>query len=253
MPESVANPLKYYSNNTEASRSLIEAAVSGGVENFIFSSTAAVYGETEGVTKISEESQLNPASPYGTSKMMTEYMLRDIAKAHNLKYGILRYFNVAGADPLGRTGQSTVDATHLIKLACQAALGIRPELIVFGSDYPTRDGTCIRDYIHVTDLVESHLLLLNYLRNGGQSTILNCGYGQGYSVMEVIDALQVVLGERINVSFAKRRAGDTPELVANPDKIQKILNWKPKHDELHEIVRSALAWEKRLLTTTKKI
>lgn len=245
VPESVENPLKYYSNNTAASRNLIETAVKAGVKNFIFSSTAAVYGMAN-LDPVREDSSLAPMSPYGRSKLMTEMMLADVAAAHSLKFGVLRYFNVAGADPEGRTGQSTPNATHLIKVVCQAALGIRERIKVFGTDYPTPDGTCLRDYIHVTDLVRAHSLLYRYLRDGGESVTFNCGYGRGISVRQVVEAVQIVSGVVLEVHEADRRLGDPAIIIANAEKIRKVLRWQPEHDILEEIVRSAWEWERRL-------
>ncbi len=250
VPESVENPLKYYANNTATSRNLIEAAVAGGVKHFIFSSTAAVYGMI-GLDPVDEETALKPASPYGRSKLMTEMMLADVAAAHPITYGVLRYFNVAGADPAGRSGQSTPEATHLIKVAAQTALGQRDHMNVFGTDYETPDGTCIRDYIHVTDLVAAHALLLERLRAGEESTIVNCGYGRGYSVREVIDVVKQVSGIDFDVHETERRAGDPAAIVAKADKARKLLAWEPEHEDLHEIVRSAYAWERHLMTRNR--
>jgi len=246
VPESVENPLKYYRNNTANTRNLIECAVEGGVPHFIFSSTAAVYGIPE-TNPAFEDARLDPINPYGRSKLMTEWMLEDVSKAHPLNYVALRYFNVAGADPLGRTGQSTPDATHLIKVACQTALGQREKMYVFGTDYDTPDGTCIRDYIHVTDLIAAHVDALDYLRRGGESAIFNCGYGRGFSVLEVIDAVKKVAGHDFPVEMTGRRAGDPPALVAGAEKVRKVLGWKPEHDDLEEIVASAYAWERHLM------
>ena len=246
VPESVSDPLKYYGNNTAASRNLIEAAVKGGVRHFIFSSTAAVYGMT-GLEPVSEDYPLSPMSPYGRSKLMTEWMLADVAAAHPLTFGVLRYFNVAGADPKGRSGQSTPLATHLIKVACQTALGQRQKMDIFGTDYPTPDGTCVRDYIHVTDLVEAHALLLAHLRAGGDSTTLNCGYGRGYSVREVVDTVKAVSGVDFRVDEGPRRAGDPPAIVAGASKVRTLLGWQPAHDDLQGIVQSALDWERYLV------
>ena len=246
VPESVENPLKYYRNNTANTRNLIECAVKGGVPHFIFSSTAAVYGIPE-TNPAFEDARLDPINPYGRSKLMTEWMLEDVSKAHPLNYVALRYFNVAGADPLGRTGQSTPDATHLIKVACQTALGQREKMYVFGTDYDTPDGTCIRDYIHVTDLIAAHVDALDYLRRGGESAIFNCGYGRGFSVLEVIDAVKKVAGHDFPVETTGRRAGDPPALVAGAEKVRKVLGWKPGHDDLEEIVASAYAWERHLM------
>jgi UDP-glucose 4-epimerase len=247
VPESVADPLGYYLNNTVKSRALIEAAVSGGVRHFIFSSTAAVYGEPATVP-VPEDLPLNPVSPYGRSKLMTEWMLEDTGRAHDLRYVILRYFNVAGADPRGRSGQSTENATHLIKVAAQTALGQRPRIEVFGTDYPTRDGSCVRDYIQVSDLVDAHVVALRHLRSGGASLTLNCGYGQGYSVLEVIDVVKNVSGADFPVILSGRRPGDPAAIVARADRIRAELGWTPKHDNLPEIVAQALAWERALKT-----
>jgi len=245
VPESVANPLLYYRNNTAASLALIRASVRGRIKHFIFSSTAAVYGIC-GEEPLTEADELRPMSPYGTSKVMTELILADTAKAGGPNYMILRYFNVAGADPLGRAGQSTPKATHLIKVACQSALSEEGAITVFGSDYPTRDGTCIRDYIHVTDLAEAHLSALDYLRSGGGSAIVNCGYGRGYSVLEVIRTVEEVSGRRLRLQFDGRRPGDPAVVVASNAKIQRLLPWRPGLDDLRVIVSSALKWEKYL-------
>jgi UDP-glucose 4-epimerase len=247
VPESVSNPLKYYGNNTATSRNLIEAAVTGGVKHMVFSSTAAVYGMT-GLEPVAEETPLMPMSPYGRSKLMTELMLADVAAAHPLTYGALRYFNVAGADPKKRSGQSTPLATHLIKVTAQTALGQRDHVDIFGTDFPTPDGTGVRDYIHVSDLVEAHWLLLKYLRDGGASTICNCGYGTGYSVRQVIDMVHKVSGVDFEVREAPRRAGDPASVVARADKVRALLGWKPAHDDLEEIVTAAYDWEKYLIT-----
>ncbi|MCC5997013.1 MAG: UDP-glucose 4-epimerase GalE [Oceanicaulis sp.] len=245
VPESVADPLKYYANNTAASRNLIEAAAANGVQRFIFSSTAAVYGMA-GDEPVSEDAPLAPVSPYGRSKLMTEWMLADLAAAGALEFGVLRYFNVAGADPRGRAGQSTANATHLIKAACQAALGVRGRLDLYGTDYPTRDGTCVRDYIHVTDLVSAHARVLDHLRGGRGSVTLNCGYGRGASVREVIDTVKAVSGVDFEVREAERRPGDPAAIVAGADRLKSQLGWTPKHDDLEEIVASAWAWEQTL-------
>ena len=245
VPDSVADPLGYYRNNTVNSRALIECAVKGGVKQFIFSSTAAVYGNPDRVP-VGEDDQLKPMSPYGSSKLMTEMMMRDAGAAHGLAHVILRYFNVAGADPSGRTGQSTKGATHLIKVAVETALGLRPRMQVFGTDYPTPDGTCIRDYIHVCDLVRAHSDALAYLRNGGTSNTLNCGYGRGFSVLEVIDTVKRVAGVDFRVDTAARRAGDPAQIVAKSDRIRALLGWQPQFDDLATIVRHAFDWERRL-------
>jgi UDP-glucose 4-epimerase len=245
VPDSVADPLGYYRNNTANSRSLIECAVTGGVKQFIFSSTAAVYGNPDKVP-VSEDDPLKPMSPYGSSKLMTEIMLRDAGHAHGLAHVILRYFNVAGADPGLRTGQSTKGATHLIKVAVETALGLQPKMQVYGTDYPTPDGTCIRDYIHVCDLVRAHSDALAYLRSGGASTTLNCGYGRGFSVLEVIDTVKRVSGIDFRVETAARRAGDPAQIVAKSDRIRALLGWQPQLDDLTTIARHALAWEREL-------
>ncbi len=250
VPESVTNPLKYYANNTATSRNLIEAAVKGGVKHFIFSSTAAVYGMT-GLAPVVEDTPLNPMSPYGRSKLMTEWMLADVAAAHPITYGVLRYFNVAGADPGKRSGQSTPYATHLIKVACQTALGQREKMDIFGTDYETPDGTCIRDYIHVTDLIAAHALLLGYLRKGGDSTTLNCAYGQGYSVRQVVDTVRAVSGINLRADEGPRRAGDPASITATGEKVRRLLGWVPQHDDLNEIVETAYSWERHLMTRNR--
>jgi UDP-glucose 4-epimerase len=250
VPESVSDPLKYYANNTATSRNLIEAAVKGGVKHFIFSSTAAVYG-MPGLEPVSEDNVLNPVSPYGRSKLMTEMMLADVAAAHPITYGVLRYFNVAGADPKRRSGQSSPMATHLIKVAAQAALGQRENVSIFGTDFPTPDGTGVRDYIHVTDLAEAHSLLLDYLKAGGASTTMNCGYGRGYSVREVIETVRQVAGVDFRVVEGPRRAGDPAAIVARADKVRQVLGWEPAHADLDEIVTAALAWERYLVTRNR--
>jgi UDP-glucose 4-epimerase len=245
VPDSVEDPLSYYANNTAASRDLIESCVASGVKQFIFSSTAAVYGVTDQAS-LAEDAVKEPASPYGRSKLMTEWMLEDTAHATDLRYVALRYFNVAGADPKGRSGQSTPRATHLIKRACQAALGRVPYLGIFGTDFPTPDGTGIRDYIHVADLIGAHALALQHLRSGGASNLFNCGYGHGFSVREVAAAVERVTGHALPVKELPRRAGDPPMIVSNPAKLKAKLGWTPKHDSLDEIVASAFAWESRL-------
>ena len=245
VPESVANPLAYYLNNTVKSRALIETAIATGVRHFIFSSTAAVYG-MPGNAPVTETAPLKPLSPYGNSKLMTEMMLADTARAHALTYVVLRYFNVAGADPRGRGGQSTPRATHLIKVACEAALGKRSHLDVFGTDYPTRDGTCIRDYIQVSDLARAHSAALTYLIAGGASDTFNCGYGRGFSVLEVVEAVKRVAGRAFDVRLGARRPGDPAQIVAASEKIRSTLGWAPVHADLDVIVRQALTWEDQL-------
>jgi UDP-glucose 4-epimerase len=247
VPDSVSDPLGYYDNNTVRTRALVEAAVRGGVRHFIFSSTAAVYGSA-GDEPVREEHPLSPASPYGRSKLMSEWMLADAAAAHDFAYTALRYFNVAGADPRGRTGQSTRGATHLIKVASEAALGKRSHLDVFGTDYPTRDGTCIRDYIHVGDLVAAHRLALHRLRAGGTSLIANCGYSRGYSVLDVVDAVRRATGTEFDVRLSARRLGDAVSVVADSTRARQELGWQPQLDDLDLIVEHALAWERSLAT-----
>ncbi|NHT74899.1 UDP-glucose 4-epimerase GalE [Rhizobiaceae bacterium CRRU44] len=246
VPDSVSDPLGYYENNTVKSRALIASVVEAGIPHFVFSSTAAVYGTPEVLEPVSETVQLRPESPYGSSKLMTEIMLRDAAAAHDLTYTVLRYFNVAGADPKGRSGQSSKTSTHLIKIACAVALGKRPSMSVFGTDYPTPDGTCVRDYIHVWDLVQAHLKALQRMRAGGGSLVANCGYGHGFSVLEVLDTVKRVNGADLTVDFAPRRAGDPAMIVANPALAMKELGWVPEYDDLDVIVRHALDWEDRL-------
>jgi UDP-glucose 4-epimerase len=245
VPDSVADPLGYYLNNTVNSRALIAAAVKGGVKHFVFSSTAAVYG-TPKTLPVTEDAPLNPESPYGMSKLMTEVMLRHASEAHDMTHVVLRYFNVAGADPKLRTGQSTPKATHLIKVASEAATGKREGMHAFGTDYPTPDGTCLRDYIHVTDLVSAHSAALAHLRDGGLSGTFNCGYGRGFSVLEVIETVKRVSGKDFAVTLGPRRPGDPAGIVADNAKIRQALAWAPAHDDLEEIVRHALAWEKKL-------
>ena len=245
VPDSVADPLGYYLANTVKTRSLIEAAVRAGVKHVIFSSTAAVYGEPN-VTPVPEDLPLNPINPYGRSKLMSEWMIADAAAAHGFSYVVLRYFNVAGADPEGRSGQSTPNATHLIKVATQAALGQRARLDVFGTDYPTPDGSCLRDYIQVSDLAEAHRLALDHLRSGGESLTLNCGYGRGYSVLEVVEVVKRISGRDFEVRLCPRRAGDPAQLVAEAACIRERPGWQPRHDDLDAIVDQALAWEQRL-------
>ncbi|MEQ1650896.1 MAG: UDP-glucose 4-epimerase GalE [Hyphomicrobium sp.] len=245
VPESVADPLGYYLNNTVKSRGLIQCAVETGVKHFIFSSTAAVYGNPK-ENPVTETAVPAPMSPYGSSKLMTEIMLADAANAHDFRFVALRYFNVAGADPMGRSGQSTPKATHLIKVACETALGKRMQMEVFGTDYPTHDGTCVRDYIHVKDLARAHMSALAHLRKGGASNIYNCGYSKGFSVHEVIAAVKRVSGKDFKVKLSPRRPGDPAAIVAASAKIRSELGWTPEHDDLDKIVGQALAWEKRV-------
>jgi UDP-glucose 4-epimerase len=250
VPDSVSDPLGYYKNNTVNSRALIECAVKGGVKHFIFSSTAAVYGNPARVP-VTEDDLTAPMSPYGSSKLMTEIMLRDAGFAHGLAHVILRYFNVAGADPELRTGQSTRGATHLIKVAVETALGRREKMDVFGTAYPTPDGTCVRDYIHVSDLVQAHLDGLRYLRGGGASVTANCGYGRGYSVREVIDAVKRVSGVDFKVDISGPRAGDPAQIIASSERARAVLGWRPQRDDLATIVGHALAWERKLMTRNR--
>jgi UDP-glucose 4-epimerase len=252
VPESVTDPLGYYLNNTVKSRSLMAAAVAAGVKKFVFSSTAAVYGDASD-KPLTEDAPLAPLSPYGSSKQLTEVMLRDVAVAHDMRYVILRYFNVAGSDPALRHGQSTANATHLIKVAIQTALGMRSHMEVFGSDYPTPDGTCIRDYIHVTDLIAAHMLALNHLDQGGESLMVNCGYGHGYSVSEVIETVRKVSGKPVEARYAPRRPGDPVTIVADSARIRSRLGWEPRHDDLASIVDHSLRWESMLRERNLKL
>ena len=251
VPDSVADPLGYYLANTVKTRALVETAVRTGVKHVIFSSTAAVYGEPETVP-VPETLAANPINPYGRSKLMSEWMIADAAAAHGFSYVILRYFNVAGADPRGRSGQSTPNATHLIKVATQAALGHRAHLDVYGTDYPTPDGSCLRDYIQVSDLASAHLVALDHLRGGGESLTLNCGYGRGYSVLEVVDVVKRVSGRDFEVRLQPRRAGDPARIVAGADRIRTELGWTPRHDDLAGIVEQALAWEDALARRNRR-
>ena len=244
-PESVSQPLKYYGNNTRNTLGLLETCVKFGVRRFIFSSTAAVYGLPEGGVA-AEDSSLAPINPYGTSKLMSEWMLRDVAEAHSMQYVALRYFNVAGADPQARMGQRTLEATHLIKVACQAALGMRESVSVYGTDYPTPDGTGIRDYIHIEDLASAHLSALTYLENGGASTAMNVGYGHGSSVRDVLEVVKKISGTDLEIIEAERRPGDPASLVAQADKIRALTGWQPRYNTLETIVADAWRWESRL-------
>ncbi|KQT86586.1 UDP-glucose 4-epimerase GalE [Aurantimonas sp. Leaf443] len=246
VPESVSDPLGYYLNNTVKTRELIAAAVSAGVPHMIFSSTAAVYGMA-GLEPVAETTPLSPQSPYGRSKLMSEMMLEDASRAHPLRYAALRYFNVAGGDPAGRSGQSSRGATHLIKVAVETALGKRDHMAIFGDDYPTPDGTAVRDYIHVSDLIAAHLAALDHLRGGGESLVANVGYGRGYSVKEVLDVVESVHGQALDIRRGPRRAGDPACIVANADLIRGRLGWAPAHDDLPTIVEHALAWERHLM------
>jgi UDP-glucose 4-epimerase len=246
VPESVSNPLKYYSNNTCSTRNLLQCCEAAGVKHFVFSSTAAVYGIPEGGVA-AEDSPTQPINPYGTSKLMSEWMLRDLSHASALRHVVLRYFNVAGSDPGGRIGQSTINGTLLTKVACETAVGKRPHVSIFGTDYPTPDGTGVRDYIHVEDLASAHVKALEYLRAGGESRTLNCGYGHGYSVREVISTVNALNGEPIKTLEGPRRAGDPPSLVARAQRVREILGWQPQFDDISVIVKSQLAWEKRPL------
>lgn len=245
VPDSVADPLGYYLANTVKTRALLETVVAAGVPHFIFSSTAAVYGMV-GTDPVDEEAALAPISPYGRSKLMSEWMLKDTAFAFPLRYVALRYFNVAGADPAGRTGQSTAGATHLLKVACETALGKRAGIEIFGTDYPTPDGTCLRDYIHVSDLVAAHLDALTHLRAGGESGVFNCGYGKGFSVLQMLEAVKDISGVDFPVRFSPRRAGDPAAVVAKADLIRSTLGWTPRLDDMAMIVRTALDWERGL-------
>lgn len=244
VPESVSEPLKYYANNTINSHRLISLCIKHHCHQFIFSSTAAVYGMPEGGI-CSESTPTNPINPYGQSKLMTEFMLKDVSAATKLRYVALRYFNVSGADPEGQIGQSFPQATHLIKVACEVATAKRESINIFGTDYPTKDGTCIRDYIHVTDLADAHVKALDYLSKGGQSEILNCGYGHGFSVREVLNKVKETTGINIKVTEAPRRAGDPASLTAKVDRIHNVLGWKPQYDDLSIIIKSAFEWEKK--------
>ena len=245
VPESVARPLVYYLNNTAKARTLLETAVNSGVKRFIFSSTAAVYGDPQ-QNPVTEDETLKPMSPYGRSKLMVEWMLEDVSRAHDLKYVVLRYFNVAGGDPRGRTGQSTPNATHLIKVAVQTALGLRPKMQVFGTDYATHDGSCVRDYIQVSDLAAAHMNALRHLRDGGGSLVCNAGYAKGFSVLDVIETVKRVSGVDFKVEISGRRPGDPAAIVADNERIKSVLGWKPEHDNLEEILRQALEWERGL-------
>jgi len=246
VPESVSDPLKYYRNNTCATRNLLQCAAESGVKHFVFSSTAAVYGIPAGGLA-AEDTPTQPINPYGASKLMSEWMLRDLSAATPLRHAILRYFNVAGSDPGGRIGHTASSATLLVKVACQAAAGVRAGVSVYGTDYPTPDGTGVRDYIHVEDLAAAHLDALDYLRAGGESTTLNVGYGRGYSVREVLQTVERVSGRRIAVSEAPRRPGDPPLLVARAERIRSVLGWRPRFDDLEKIARTQYDWERALL------
>jgi UDP-glucose 4-epimerase len=245
VPDSMRDPLGYYRNNTMTTRSLLNAAVKCGVNRFIFSSTAAVYGNPERMP-VTEDAPTRPLSPYGSSKLMSEIMLHDVAAAHGLNYVVLRYFNVAGADPRARIGLATAGATHLLKIAVEAATGQRAKIDVYGTDYPTPDGSCVRDFIHVSDLAQAHRAALSYLRDGGASTTLNCGYGSGYSVLETIEAVRRVSGRNFAVQTAPRRPGDIVTMIADTGRIAATLNWTPQYADLETIAAHALAWEEKL-------
>lgn len=246
VPDSMRDPLGYYRNNTFTTSRLLDAAVKSGIDRFIFSSTAAVYGNP-GQVPVPENAPTRPLSPYGFSKLMSEIMLHDVASAHGMKYVVLRYFNVAGADPQARIGLATVGATHLLKIAVEAATGQRAKIDVFGTDYPTPDGSCIRDFIHVSDLAQAHRAALSYLRGGGGSVTLNCGYGHGYSVLETIEAVRRISGRNFAVQFAQRRPGDIMTMVADTGRMRRLLDWTPQFDNLDTITTHALAWEEKLL------
>ena len=250
VPESVAHPLRYYENNTANTRTLIDEAVAGGIPHMIFSSTAAVYGRQPVAGPVPESGVVSPETPYGLSKLMSEIMLRDTAAAYDFNYVALRYFNVAGADVHGRTGQSTKGATHLIKVVCEAALGARDHIDVYGTDYPTPDGSGVRDFIHVSDLVEAHLSALTYLRAGGAPLVANCGYGQGFSVMEVLQAVMDIEHCDFKVNFCPRRPGDLASVVADARLIGQELGWAPRYNDLNLILKTSLAWERRLAERT---
>src|SRR6201990_1215737 len=246
VPDSMRDPLAYYRNNTMTTRSLLKVAVKSGINRFIFSSTAAVYGNPDQVP-VPENAPTRPLSPYGSSKLMTEIMLHDVASAHGMNYVVLRYFNVAGAAPLARIGLSTAGATHLLKIAVEGATGQRAKIDVVGTDYPTADGSCIREFIHVSDLAQAHRAALSYLRAGGNSVTLNCGYGRGYSVLETIEAVRRVSGRNFAVQYAARRPGDIMAMVADTSRIRAMLDWTPQFDDLDTIARHALAWEEKML------
>ncbi|TCL75559.1 UDP-glucose 4-epimerase GalE [Rhizobium sp. BK251] len=246
VPASIADPLAYYENNTGKTQILMNTAIRAGIRFFVFSSTAAVYGPQKSTKPVKESAPLNPENPYGQSKLMSELMLRDAAAAHDFRYAALRYFNVAGADPRGRAGQSTQGATHLIKVACEAALGKRDAVTVYGIDYPTHDGTGVRDYIHVSDLVDAHLKALRYLRRGGSSLVANCGYGAGYSVLDVLNMVTRLHGRSFRISMAARRPGDAVSIVADASLARHVLEWTPRYDDLETIVRTSLDWEAHL-------
>jgi UDP-glucose 4-epimerase len=245
VPDSMRDPLGYYRNNTMTTRSLLNAAVRSGVGRFIFSSTAAVYGDPD-LVPVPETAPTRPLSPYGSSKLMTEIMLHDVAAAHGMSYAVLRYFNVAGADPLARIGLATVGATHLLKIAVEAATGQRAKIDVFGTDYPTPDGSCVRDFIHVSDLAQAHGAALSYLRGGGRSVTLNCGYGRGYSVLETIEAVRRVSGRNFAIQYAPRRPGDIMTMVADTARMRATLDFTPQWEDLETIAAHALAWEEKL-------
>jgi UDP-glucose 4-epimerase len=249
VPDSVERPLDYYANNVANSLRLIEVCVAHGVHHFVFSSSAAVYGQPS-VVPVPEDAPATPVSPYGTTKLMIEWVLRDTGGAHGLRYAALRYFNVAGADPSGEIGQVSRESTHLIKTACAAALGLRPGIAIYGTDYPTPDGTCVRDYIHVSDLADIHVLALRRLQEGGNSFVTNCGYGRGYSVRQVLSAVERINGRSLNVREAPRRPGDPPALVADTSQLARVLGWRPHGNALDHIISTALAWERQFVNAT---
>ncbi|ACM25428.1 UDP-glucose 4-epimerase GalE [Agrobacterium sp. SHOUNA12C] len=246
VPASIEDPLGYYENNTGKTRTLMSAAIRAGIRHFVFSSTAAVYGSQPADRPVKESAPLLPETPYGQSKLMSELMLRDAATAYDFRYVALRYFNVAGADPQGRAGQSTDGATHLVKVACEAALGRRRQVEIYGTDYPTHDGTGVRDYIHVSDLVDAHLMALRHLRDGGRPLVANCGYGVGYSVLDVLNMVMRVHGRAFRIHMAPRRPGDTASVVADATLAHRELGWTPKYNCMETIVRSSLEWELQL-------
>ena len=247
VPESFKDPIGYYQENTLSTVSLLGAMVETGTKTILFSSTAAVYKPTEGHHLVSEDDPVAPLSPYGQSKLMSETIIGDAAKAHGLNAVALRYFNVAGADPEGRTGQSGAETTHLLRVAVQTAIGLREKMTVFGTDYPTPDGTCMRDFIHVSDLAAAHILGVDHIQQRSGQMTLNCGYGRGSSVMDMIHAVEEVIGGSLNIEYGARREGDAPVMIADPSRIREALDWSPRHDNLREMASTAISWERRLL------